>query len=251
MKRLIDLVVALVALVILSPLLLIVSLLILLQDQHSPFYIGKRVGRGLRPFGMVKFRSMRINADKSGVASTAADDRRITRLGTFIRRFKIDELPQLWNIVRGEMSFVGPRPNVASEVDLYSPEERRLLDVRPGITDFASIVYSDEGEILRGSTNPDRDYNMLIRPGKSRLGLHYVTHRSIFVDLALIGLTACAIVDKARALRGVCWLLERTGAAPELIRKASRQDSLRPELPPGVTSDTWESHLTYRQPLAG
>jgi lipopolysaccharide/colanic/teichoic acid biosynthesis glycosyltransferase len=246
-KRALDLAAAAVAIVVLSPVLAIISALVFASDWHSPFYRGTRVGRGGRPFRMIKFRSMRVNADRSGVMSTAGNDSRITAVGRVLRRYKLDELPQLVNILRGEMSFVGPRPNVPTEVALYSDDERALLSVRPGITDLASIVFSDEGEILRGSADPDRDYNLLIRPWKSRLGLHYVRRRSLRLDVELIYLTAVALSSKARALEGVARILIRTGADAELIRVARRQDALTPALPPGVTPERWEHHLTYER----
>ncbi|MEO8577078.1 MAG: sugar transferase, partial [Gemmatimonadales bacterium] len=174
MKRLLDIMAATLGLVLLSPLLILLGVAIWLQDYHSPFYIANRVGRGERSFRMVKFRSMVVKADKSGVDSTAGDDPRITSLGRFIRRFKLDEIPQLWNVLRGSMSLVGPRPNVERETVLYTPDEKRLLSVRPGITDLASIVFADEGEILQGSDDPDLKYNQVIRPWKSRLGLLYI-----------------------------------------------------------------------------
>jgi lipopolysaccharide/colanic/teichoic acid biosynthesis glycosyltransferase len=245
MKRALDLVIAFLAIVVLSPLLAIISLLVFASDWHSPFYRGSRVGRHGKPFRMIKFRSMRLGADKSGVMSTAGDDNRITVVGRFIRRYKLDELPQLLNIIRGEMSFVGPRPNVAPDVALYSADERHLLDARPGITDLSSIVFSDEGDILRGSTNPDRSYNLLIRPWKSRLGLHYIRHQSLRLDLELITLTAIAGFSKQRALAGVERILVRTHADPDLIRVSRRQEALKPSLPPGVQVDGWERHLTY------
>jgi lipopolysaccharide/colanic/teichoic acid biosynthesis glycosyltransferase len=154
-------------------------------------------------------------------------------------------VPQLWNVLRGDMSFVGPRPNVPTEVALYSAVERGLLAVRPGITDFASIVFSDEGEILRGSKDPDRDYNLLIRPWKSRLGLHYVAVRSLWLDTSLILVTALALTSRTRALRGVRRLLRASGAAGEVVRVAERTERLLPTPPPGVTEADWEKHLTY------
>ncbi|RMH20469.1 MAG: sugar transferase [Gemmatimonadetes bacterium] len=245
LKRVFDLGLALVLLVVLLPLILVLCVAIWLQDRHSPFYVGRRVGRGGRPFGMVKFRSMVVGADRSGVMSTSDTDRRITALGRLIRRFKLDEVPQLFNILAGHMSFVGPRPNVASEVALYSEVEQGLLTVRPGITDFASIVFADEGAILAGSRDPDRDYNLLIRPWKSRLGLHYIAVRSLGLDLELMLLTALAVLSRRTALARVAAMLERTGADPDLVRIARRSDPLVPTLPPGVTKDTWEAHLTY------
>jgi lipopolysaccharide/colanic/teichoic acid biosynthesis glycosyltransferase len=245
MKRLFDILVASTGLAVFSPLLLVVGALIWLQDFGSPFYRGERVGQGGRPFRMLKFRSMVARADRTAVRSTAGDDRRITRVGHIVRRLKLDELTQLWNVLKGEMSLVGPRPNVPTEVALYSKAERRLLAVRPGITDFASIVFSDESEILRGSKDPDRDYNLLIRPWKSRLGLHYVDVRSMQLDVRLILLTVLAAVVRARALRAIQRLLLRTGAPPEVVRVAGRSERLRPTLPPGVAEADWEKHLTY------
>ena len=151
--------------------LLSVMLIVWLQDSHSPFYISPRVGQGGRMFRMVKLRSMAANADESEVDSTSANDSRITPVGHFIRRYKLDELTQLWNVLIGNMSLVGPRPNVERETRLYTAEERRLLTVRPGITDYASIVFSDEGAILKDEPDPDLSYNQLIRPWKSRLSL--------------------------------------------------------------------------------
>jgi len=243
-RRLLERLTAAVALLVLAPVFVLVALLIWLQDVRSPIYRGTRVGRQGKHFRMAKFRSMVVGAERTGVRSTASDDDRITPLGHVVRRFKVDELPQLWNILSGEMSFVGPRPNVPLEVALYSREELSLLAVNPGVTDFASIVFADEGEILRASTDPDRDYNLLIRPWKSRLGLHYVAVRSPWVDLQLIVLTAVAMVRRQHALLRVQRLLERTGAAADLVQIAGRTQKLVPTVPPGVTLDNWEDHLT-------
>ena len=158
------------------PLIIIFSLLIWLQDFNSPFYIADRVGKYGKLFKMIKFRSMIVNASSSGVESTAEDDNRITNIGKVVRKFKIDEIPQLFNVFMGQMSFVGPRPNVLNETNLYSKVENKILTVRPGITDFSSIVFSDEGDILKGSKNPDLRYNQIIRPWKSRLGIFYISN---------------------------------------------------------------------------
>ena len=152
------------------PLIIIFSLLIWLQDFKSPFYVADRVGKYGKLFKMIKFRSMIVNASSSGVDSTAEDDNRITNIGKIVRKFKIDEIPQLFNVFMGKMSFVGPRPNVLNETNLYSEIEKKILTVRPGITDFSSIVFSDEGEILKGSDNPDLKYNQIIRPWKMYFG---------------------------------------------------------------------------------
>lgn len=235
MKRLLDIAGSALGLVLASPILLPVMFLVWIQDWHSPFYVATRVGRGERPFRMVKLRSMVINADKSGVDSTAANDRRITRVGHFIRRFKLDELTQLWNVLLGDMSLVGPRPNVKRETDLYTPEEKRLLSVKPGITDFASIVFSDEGEILRGQQDPDIAYNQLIRPGKGQLGLFYIERRSLWLDFRLCALTVVAILSRERALAGVQRILRSLGAGQSLLTLASRREPLVPTPPPGAT----------------
>lgn len=233
MKRLFDIVVSALGLLAASPVLLPVMFLVWRQDGHSPFYVAPRVGKGGEPFRMVKLRSMVVNADRTGVDSTSVSDRRITPVGHFIRRYKLDELSQLWNVLKGDMSMVGPRPNVKRETDLYTPQERHLLDARPGITDFASIVFSDEGDVLSGEADPDIAYNQLIRPGKSRLGLFYLEHRSLWVDVQLCWLTALAILSRRRALEGVVSLLSRLGADEQLVRMAGRQEPLVPMPPPG------------------
>jgi lipopolysaccharide/colanic/teichoic acid biosynthesis glycosyltransferase len=177
---------------------------------------------------------MIVRADRSGVDSTSESDKRITWIGRIIRKYKLDEFSQLWNVLRGDMSIVGPRPNVGREVALYSEKERHLLDVRPGITDFASIVFSDEGEILEGSEDPDLKYNQVIRPWKSRLGLLYVKKRTPFLDLKIIGLTAGAILSRSLALQGVRRILKEIGADDQLLRIAQRQEPLPPYPPPGL-----------------
>lgn len=236
MKRLLDIVAATLGLILLSPLLLILSVAIWLQDYHSPFYIATRVGRSERPFRMVKFRSMVVRADTSGVDSTAGDDPRITSLGKFIRRFKLDEIPQLWNVLCGSMSLVGPRPNVERETALYTSEEKRLLSVRPGITDLSSIVFADEGEILHGSADPDLKYNQVIRPWKSRLGLLYVDALpSVARDLRVILVTVRGAVDRAAALASVYGMAKEIGATPELLEIITRRAPLPAAAPPGAS----------------
>jgi lipopolysaccharide/colanic/teichoic acid biosynthesis glycosyltransferase len=173
-----------------------------------------------------------VNADRTGVTSTSATDRRITPVGHFVRRVKLDEVVQLWNVLTGDMSLVGPRPNVRSGTDLYTAAERRLLSVRPGITDFASIVFADEGEILRGHPDADAAYDRLIRPWKSRLGLFYIDHRSVGLDIRLLFATAMALLSRAAALRVVSAGLARLGAPADLVRVALRVDELVPGTPP-------------------
>jgi lipopolysaccharide/colanic/teichoic acid biosynthesis glycosyltransferase len=226
-KRLFDIMLSAFGLLLLSPLILGAAVLIWAQDRHSPFYIAPRIGRGEQPFRMVKLRSMIIAADRNGVNSTAATDPRITPIGHFVRRWKLDELTQLWNVLLGDMSLVGPRPNTAADVALYSPEHRELLSVRPGITDFSSIVFSDEGEILRGAKDPDRLYLDIIWPWKSALGLLYVRNSTILLDLRLVMITVVAIVDREAALRRLQPILAKVGAPPSVLQAAARQTDLR------------------------
>ena len=236
MKRLLDLVLSASALFAASPVLLLFMLLVWMQDGRSPFYLSPRVARGGGTFKMVKLRSMVVDADKSGVSSTAAGDARVTSVGRLIRRFKLDELTQLWNVLVGEMSLVGPRPNTRTwGADLYTPQEMRLLSVRPGITDFASIVFSDEGDILAGRVDPDISYNQLIRPWKSQLSLFYIEHQGLGLDIQLIFLTALAIVSRPRALERVSQLLQNLDAPADLVRVAGRSEELVPTPPPGAT----------------
>lgn len=233
MKRTFDILASGFGLLLFSPLLVVVMLIIWLQDKQSPFYIAPRAGRGGRTFLMMKFRSMVVNADRLGGCSTAATDRRITPVGRFVRAYKLDELVQLWNVLKGDMSLVGPRPQLLPDVALYTEDEKRLLSVRPGITDPASIVFSDEGEILKGSTEPDLLYNQIIRPWKSRLALAYIDHRSLKIDLWLIFLTVVAILSKATALRALARLLKEWNLDPLLVRMAARTEPLLAYPPPG------------------
>ncbi len=234
LKRLFDVLASVMGLLVFSPVLLPVMFLVWRQDGASPFYVANRVGRNGKEFRMVKLRSMVKNADKTGVDSTSADDVRITPVGHFIRRYKLDELTQLWNVLFGDMSLVGPRPNVKRETDLYTEEERKLLSVKPGITDIASIVFSDEGDILKGRSDPDIAYHQLIRPGKSKLGLFYVENRGFVLDIWLILLTIVAIISKSSALQYLTSTLKRLNADSELLQLASRVEPLVPSPPPGA-----------------
>lgn len=202
LKRPFDLLVSLFVLAVSSPLTLICTFLIR-ADGGPALYRGKRVGLDGVVFDMLKFRTMVPNADRIGPDSTANDDPRITKVGAFLRRYKLDELPQLLNVVKGEMSLVGPRPQVEADVALYSPDERRLLSVRPGITDYSSIRFRNEGEILEGQGDADEAYTRLIRPEKIRLGLFYVGNHSMIADLRILFLTVLAVFDHQAALRRI------------------------------------------------
>ena len=185
---------SLVGLILVSPVLATISILIKKEDGGPIFYRGVRVGRFGEPFKIFKFRTMVLNAEKLGGPSTADDDPRITRVGKFIRKFKLDELPQLINVLKGEMSIVGPRPEVQMYVDMFTGEEKAILSVRPGITDWASIWNPDEGAILAGSADPEKTYMEKIRPEKIRLQLKYVNERSFWNDSKIIAQTLIAIV---------------------------------------------------------
>jgi len=186
MKRLLDIVLAGAGLVVVLPLLLPLAIWIRLDSKGQVFYRGLRAGRLGVPFRIFKLRTMVENADCLGGAETPTDDPRITRAGFYLRRYKLDELPQLINVLRGEMSLVGPRPEVMEEVARYTDQEREVLQVRPGITDWASIKFHHEGEILRGSPDPHRAYHEKIRPEKLRLQVQYVRRNSVLTDLKII-----------------------------------------------------------------
>lgn len=181
---------------LLSPVLLTLAILIKHEDRGPVFYRGIRVGRYGKPFRIFKFRTMVVNAEKIGGPSTADDDPRITRTGRFIRKFKLDELPQLINVLKGEMSIVGPRPEVQHYVEMYTEEEKAILTVRPGITDWASIWNPDEGAILAGSPDPEKTYMEKIRPEKLRLQLKYVREHSFWIDLKIIFITLRTVIGK-------------------------------------------------------
>lgn len=237
LKRAFDIFVSALGLILTSPILIVFSIVVWLQDFRSPFYIADRVGLGGRMFRMVKLRSMVVSAERSGVTSTSNNDSRITAVGRLIRALKLDEITQLWNVLKGDMSLVGPRPNVMRwGVELYTEEEKRLLSVRPGITDYSSIVFSDEGTILASVENPDLAYNQLIRPWKSRLSLLYIDHQSFLLDVKLVLITILAIVSQRTALRLIVRQLQRRRAPTEIIEIASRKRDLAPAPPPGSSS---------------
>lgn len=194
MKRVFDIICSAVGLILLSPLLLWVAWRIHREDGGSVFYRGERVGRRGKLFRIFKFRTMVVNAEKIGGSSTADDDPRITHIGRRLRKRKLDELPQLFNVFLGEMSLVGPRPEVKCYTDMFTTEEKAILDVRPGITDWASIWNPDEGAILAGAEDPDQAYLELIRPTKLKLQLKYARNQSLWGDVKIIFLTLLAIV---------------------------------------------------------
>lgn len=197
-KRTFDAVAAGAGLIILSPVIAGIAIAIKKGSKGPLLYKGTRVGMNGEPFQMLKFRTMVVDADKIGGSSTPEDDPRVTPIGKMLRKYKLDELPQLINVFKGDMSFVGPRPQVQWAVDLYTPEERQILKVRPGITDEASLKFSNEAEILKGSKDPDKDYIEKIHPEKMRLSLEYVRNRSFSGDISIIARTAGAIFKPSR-----------------------------------------------------
>jgi lipopolysaccharide/colanic/teichoic acid biosynthesis glycosyltransferase len=235
-KPIFDFLVALILFSILFLPALYFSVRIFLQDFSNPFYIPKRVGKNRKNYSMIKFRSMIVNADSNKVDSTSSSDERITSLGHFIRKFKIDEIPNLLNILTFKMSFVGPRPNVEREVNLYTEEEMKILRMRPGITDISSIVFADEGDILDSSIDPDLDYNQLIRPWKSRLAIFYTENASLFLDLKLMILTLYNFVDRTKTLQIISNTLLKLDAEKDLVEIVLRNKDLLPTPPPGSDS---------------
>ena len=233
MKRVFDLIFSFLGLIFLSPIIILAGFIIYLQDKHSPFYIAKRIGTNNKNFNMIKLRTMIVNAEKSKVDSTSTNDPRITKVGKFIRKLKLDELCQLFNVLIGEMSFVGPRPNVKRETDLYTKVEKNLLIVKPGITDFASIIFSDESEILKNVDDPDISYNQLIRPWKSRLGLFYIKKQSLVLDILIILLTILSFFSRKISLILVNKTLKKLYAPRDLCELSLRKKKLKPTPPPG------------------
>ena len=194
LKRLMDIVVSGGALLVIWPVLLIVALAIKIDDPGPVFYRQVRVGRGGRTFRIFKFRTMVVDADKKGLAITVGLDNRITRVGALLRRTKLDELAQLINVFTGDMSFVGPRPEVQKYVDLYTPYQRQVLLVRPGITDYASIAYRNENDLLAGAEDPERMYIDVIMPDKIELNMKYLREISPAADIRLIFGTILAVI---------------------------------------------------------
>ena len=196
MIRFFDLLFSFVGLVFLSPLFIIIYVFIILESRGSGFYTQQRVGLNGVDFNLFKFRSMAVGSDKKGLITIGGNDARITKTGLFIRKFKIDELPQLFNVLIGDMSLVGPRPEVRKYVDLYTKEQRKVLNIKPGITDYASIEYADENEVLGLALDPDKTYIHKIMPTKIELNIKYIENKSLKEYFKIIFLTFYKIVSK-------------------------------------------------------
>lgn len=189
MKRLFDIAFSFCVLFFFLPIGIIISLWIALGSKGGVFYRQKRVGKNGKDFLLLKFRTMRPNAEAAGKLTVGMRDPRITNVGFFLRKYKLDEFPQFWNVFIGEMSIVGPRPEVREYVRLYNPEQQRVLEVKPGITDYASLEYFLENEILGASDNPEKTYIEEVMPAKLKLNMRYIEQVSLATDLKIIGAT--------------------------------------------------------------
>jgi lipopolysaccharide/colanic/teichoic acid biosynthesis glycosyltransferase len=195
-KRIFDVATSIIGLIVLLPLFIIIAILIKLNDKGPIFYKQKRIGQNFKPFELLKFRTMVVNADKIGPAVTKDGDPRITKIGKFLRKTKLDELPQLWNVIRGDMSIVGPRPEVEKYIQYYEDDYKEILKVRPGITDYATIKFRNEEEILSKYDNTESAYIKYVLPEKIKLYKTYIKEISFLTDLKIIFWTLWRIVSK-------------------------------------------------------
>lgn len=186
MIRFCDIIFSAMGIILLSPLFLVLYVLIRVESKGGGFYTQERIGKDGKPFKLYKFRSMRVGSDAKGLITVGEKDNRITRAGYYLRKFKLDELPQLWNVFIGDMSLVGPRPEVKKYTDLYTEEQKKVLSIRPGITDWASIEYVDENKILGEAENPDDAYVHIIMPAKIKLNMVYINHQTLGEYLKII-----------------------------------------------------------------
>lgn len=195
MKRILDVFIALLVLFIFLPFGVIIAFLIVIESKGGVFYVQQRIGLFGKPFGLLKFRSMRPNSDQLGQLTVGVSDPRVTAMGLFVRKYKLDEFPQFINVLKGDMSIIGPRPEVKKYVDLYTLEQRKILNVKPGITDYASIEYFDESTLLGASENPEQTYIQEIMPKKLVLNQKYLAHPTVFNDFKIMWLTLKKIIS--------------------------------------------------------
>jgi len=196
MKRLFDLFFSILAIVLLLPFYLVIALFIVLDSKGGVFYKQLRVGKGNKDFSLFKFRTMRKDAHKQGLLTVGGRDARITKVGYFLRKYKLDELPQFINILLGDMSFVGPRPEVRKYVDMYNEQQMHVLDVKPGLTDYASIEYMDENDLLAQSSEPEKTYIEEIMPAKLEHNMRYIQDQGMITDLKIIFRTLSKIISR-------------------------------------------------------
>ncbi|MBL7889142.1 MAG: sugar transferase [Bacteroidia bacterium] len=194
-KRIFDIFLSLIGLILLLPVFLLIAIIIVVDSRGGVFYRQVRVGKNAKDFRLFKFRSMRTDADKKGLLTVGGKDSRITRVGYYIRKYKVDELPQLINVLIGDMSLVGPRPEVRRYTDLYNSEQQKVLSVKPGITDYASIEYSNENELLGKASDPEKVYIEEIMPAKLKLNLKYIAEQGVITDLKIIWMTFVKILS--------------------------------------------------------
>ena len=193
LKRLFDILFSFVGLIVLIPVFIIISIAVILDSKGSIFYRQIRVGRNNRDFTLLKFRTMRTGSDSGSLLTVGEDDPRITKTGSFLRKYKLDELPQLFNVLKGDMSIVGPRPEVRKFVDMYNHRQKQVLKVRPGLTDYASLKYINENEVLSKYDDPEKAYIEIVMPEKLELNLKYVNENSFTTDLGIIFKTLAKI----------------------------------------------------------
>lgn len=194
LKRLFDIICSLAGIFLLLPVFIIISILVIISSGFPVFYFQTRVGRGNKDFKLYKFRTMYADADKKGLITVGGHDPRVTPVGYYLRKFKMDELPQLFNVLFGNMSLVGPRPEVRKYVDMYTPEQKMVLNVKPGITDYASLDYIDENELLAKSGNPEQTYINEVMPAKLKLNMKYISEAGLATDLSIILRTLIRII---------------------------------------------------------
>ena len=231
MKRILDLFISVNIILLSLPFVIIFIFLIFIDDFKNPIYFAKRIGLNFKPITVYKLRSM-TNSQNTNFQSTSDKDPRITKIGKIIRRYKIDEFVQFYNVLIGSISIVGPRPNVQNDVMKYTSLERKILSVKPGITDFSSIVFSDEGSILKDSKNPDLDYDRLIRPWKSRLAILYIENMSFKIDLKLIFLTFYNLINRKKTLIYLNSILRKITSDQEVLTISLRESELYEKEPP-------------------
>jgi lipopolysaccharide/colanic/teichoic acid biosynthesis glycosyltransferase len=218
-KRLLDISVALPVLLVTAPIIAVSCALITAQDGHSPLYISQRVGRGGAPFRMFKLRTMVMGADKANNDIVGANDARVTRLGWWLRTLKFDELPQLFNVLKGDISMVGPRPNTPRHVDMLTDGEQELLTIKPGLTDMSSIAFLKQAQLFADSTDTEADYHIRMRPLKSALGVWYARNYNVVMDALICAITAIGIVHYTSGIRCLGALLSHYHA-PAALREA-------------------------------
>ena len=200
-KRIFDILFSLQGLIFLLPVFIIIALIIVFDSKGGVFYFQNRVGKNNRDFKLIKFRTMFSNSEKKGLITVGDKDSRITKTGIWLRKYKIDELPQLFNILIGDMSFVGPRPEVRKYVDLYNERQKRVLTVKPGLTDYASLEYINESEILGGFSDPEKAYIEKIMPAKSELNLKYIREQGLITDIKILYKTLTNIFNSSTLSR--------------------------------------------------